>query len=818
MALKRGKLVLSKKGKFQIEIDGKFFNLSRSEIFSSILEDLKKFVGQEIEFEMIGGQPKKIRPLGEEFVKSSKPLARHKTSSSRSGFKSRSPKKEKKQERKCYEMGQHFYNPYNFVPAPPRNTKDPDLGDGPPPQHDQFEHDRYSGRIRVRLEVITPFLVPDPEKARENNGHKIYPVLLDEEMRPYLPASSVRGMLRAAYEAVTNSRFYRFELKRPLGFRSPVQSALSLVPAIVKDKKVHLLPGTSKITETGPDGPQYAAWLPRYSGPEKSTDNALRYSNGAIPQHGDEVECWLQLFQHHRWDKNGKKHIPDFTYWKVLKISRAGEDIGAKPNPVSVPPQIEGESWHEPLNKIKKIRGWVCVTNPNINRKHDERVFFVDENRDDVPGPFKITKEVRKRWQNLIDDYYELHEKEIEERKKKGESCEDYLGHEPGRTAFSRHICHPEEYRDLKDGTLCYARLQFNNNGEVVGIEAFFPVMISRDLYPVPPWDLLPETLRPATKLSELSPADRVFGWVRTERGSRDEPSAVRGLLRVGPVRCETPPEEAVLHFDGNGLPLAILAEPKPQQGRFYVARTENGEAQEDGLDKEKVGYSEDKGLRGRKVYPHHAGLPKGYWDHPIQNQHLWPINGYYQEYRRAGNKRDTQNKSILGWVRPGTIFTFDLHVMNLSKVELGALLWLLNLPEGHYLRLGGGKPLGFGSVRLNMASCEVFTGEALRQKYTSWCPVLEIKDPTEEAIEAFKQAVIRAYGKEEKNFEAISFIRAFLKACRGFDDKPIHYPRTTKEPCPDGKNFKWFVENEKSARCVLKDLTEDKGLPILKG
>jgi len=790
MALKRGKLVLSKRGKPQIEIDGRLFNPSRSEISSSILENLKKFVGQEIEFEMIGGQPKKIRPLGEEFVKSSKPLVGNKTSSfSRSGFKSRSPKKEKEQERKCYEMGQHFYNPYNFVPAPPRNTEDPDLGDGLPPQQDQFEHDRYSGRIRVRLEVITPLIIPDPEGAIENNGHKIYPVLLDKEMRPYIPASSVRGMLRAAYEAVTNSRFYRFDLKRPLGFRLPVQSALPLVPVRIENGKVRLLPGTSKIGKNGPiEKLQYAAWLPRYSGKEKNIDKALKYSDGSLPQHGDEVECWIKKVKH----RSGR-----FEYWQVVEIDRPGE-LGP-----------------EPKQGLKRIRGWVCVTNANINRKHDERVFFVDENRDNVPGPFEITEEVRKRWQNLIDDYYELHEKELKEREKRGENCEDYLGREPGRTAFSRHICHHEEYRNLKDGTLCYARLRFNNN-EVMGIEALFPVMISRDLYPVSPRDLLPESLRPATKLSELSPADRVFGWVRTERGSRDEPSAVRGLLRVGPVSCKTPPGEAILCFDGNDLPLAILAEPKPQQGRFYVAKTKNGEAQKDGLTKEEAGYAEGKGLRGRKVYPHHAGLPKGYWDNPLKDEQIWPINGHYQEYRRAGDKRDTQNKSILGWVRPKTVFTFDLHIMNLSKVELGALLWLLNLPEGHYIRLGGGKPLGFGSVRLTMPSCEVFTGKALRQKYTSWCSVPQIKDPTKEAIEAFKQAVVRTYGKEKKSFEEISFIKAFLKACCGFDDKPIHYPRTTKEPLPDGENFKWFVENEKSTRCALKDLCKDKGLPLL--
>jgi CRISPR-associated protein (TIGR03986 family) len=793
MALKSGKLVLSKKGKPQVEIDGKLFNPSQNEISASILENLKNLAGHEVEFEMIGGQPKQIRLIGENFVY---PRSKQHSKSSQKQRPSRDSRSYRQKEQN---LKRDFYNPYNFVPAPPRNINDPDLGDHKPACQDQFLENRYTGRIRVRIEVVTPLLIPDTENSKEKNGHKFYPVLLDEDGRPYLPASSVRGMLRAAYEAITNSRFYRFELKRSLGFRLPVKSALSLVPVRIEDGRIHLLPGTSEIGEDGPiEKLQYAAWLSRYSGRYKSTNRAVKYSDGFLPQHGDEVECWVKKIEH----RSGH-----FEYWQVVEIARPG-NLGPQPD--------QGEQ------KLRKIRGWVCVTNANINRKHDERIFFVEEDRNDVPGPFEITKELRERWQDLIDDYYELHEKEIKERKEKKQKCEDYLGNEPGRTAFSRHICRYEEYSDLKDGTLCYARLKFNNN-EVAGVEALFPVMISRDLYPVSPWDLLPESLHSAKKLSELSPADRVFGWVRTEREKGlEEPSAVRGLLRVGSVHCETSPEEAVLRFDGDGLPLNILAEPKPQQARFYVAKNKQGEAQEDGRSKKEVGYSPEKGLRGRKVYPHHAGLPEGYWENPLEDRTQHSIKGYYQEYRRpqkdGQEQRDTQNRSILGWVKPGTIFTFDLHLMNLSKVELGALLWLLNLPEGHYFRLGGGKPLGFGSVRLTVDSCEVCTGKALRQKYTSWSPTIETEDPSAEAIKTFKQAVIRAYGKGCKNFEEISFIKAFLKACQGFEDKPIHYPRTTKEPRPHGENFKWFVANEKAGEYALQDLAQDNGLPILKG
>lgn len=52
--------------------------------------------------------------------------------------------------------------------------------------------------------------------------------------------------------------------------------------------------------------------------------------------------------------------------------------------------------------------------------------------------------------------------------------------------------------------------------------------------------------------------------------------------------------------------------------------------------------------------------------------------------------------------------------------------------------------------------------------------------------------------------------------------DLPIHYPRSTPQPDPEGKNFEWFMEN-KHRRLTLplaEDESRDKvveGLPLLK-
>jgi len=365
----------------------------------------------------------------------------------------------------------------------------------------------------------------------------------------------------------------------------------------------------------------------------------------------------------------------------------------------------------------------------------------------------------------------------------------------------------------------------------------------------------LSDTLRPAPTYTQLSPADRVFGWV-----NRNGMGSHRGNLRIGQARCSTP--AAVDEFKYPGLPLAILGQPKPQQARFYVSGSNQGEAQTDGLSKEDAGYLTHKGLRGRKVYPHHAGLPDGYWIVRDEDRTQEPKVGqkgakFYQEYRRPhkpvmergaaklneertgfilkrapdDEQRDDQNRSVIGWVKPGAAFQFEIAVTNLSNVEFGALLWLFALPDDHFHRLGGGKPLGFGSVRLeaDWDNSDVRSGKQWRTFYSS------LKDDTNDLgfrptdlIADYKNAVASAY---RADFDSVSFIEAFKRSAQGFTDgKPIHYPRAKQQgqnaegaipPHPEGKAFEWFVANERTGRvggpkASLADLADDEGLPIL--
>ncbi|MCW6035551.1 TIGR03986 family CRISPR-associated RAMP protein [Spirulina subsalsa FACHB-351] len=767
-------------------------------------------------------------------------------------------------------QGDRFHNPYNFVPALPRDEVTGELGDRAPVGHGRYYEDYWSGRIAVKLTTVTPLLIPDAAEMTENNDHKTYPVRLGADGKPYLPPTSIKGMLRSAYEAVTNSRLSVFEKdhENRLAYRMPTKMGLEMVPARIESntdgqKVVRLFPGTSNIGLNGEPQPNlmYAAWLPRYYRGKNSQDavkyydsKLLEYTN-ELPKHTNEVEVWLEKFQHWRWDKSSKKHIKDFQYWRVREITYSGKSLGKQPNKTPNGNKKNKCSYHESLGEFKKGHGFVCVTNANIDRKHDERVFFGSSDEYLVNPSEQEIKELERQWKNLITDYQEIHKDEIVKQHKTSPPVLK-------NSVWSRHIkgngfTLATDERDLKVETLCYARVE-NKHGKYK-ILGLYPVIIAKELFPLDPQSLLPKELRPATQMDELSPADRVFGWVRQKEGGGPG-GAYKGNLRVHSVQCpDLPLDQLIDNFGDAGFPLNILGQPKPQQAKFYVAQDQAGKPLPKNTEK-KDSYTQGQSLRGRKVYPHHANLPSKYWTDPLDDRTQTNQDGYFQEYRRPHKpntkynsrtnksepiikgdgtfdlnldeeQRDDQNRSIKSWVKDGITFKFDIDITNLSNIELGALLWLLSLHSEHYHRLGGGKPFGFGSVRLdiNWDETDLRKGEDWQRYYCSLVsmPNANSKE-AETTIMKFKEVFKQAYG-DGNNFDDIPLIQAFCRCAKGFDDNlPIHYPRARQQgqsgvvpPHPEGKAFEWFVANERTggSKVALPPLWDEneKGLPILK-
>jgi len=171
--------------------------------------------------------------------------------------------------------------------------------------------------------------------------------------------------------------------------------------------------------------------------------------------------------------------------------------------------------------------------------------------------------------------------------------------------------------------------------------------------------------------------------------------------------------------FEGRRAPgSAILSAAKSRkQARFYVASDKRGIPQEECLEIQGLAYdggvADEKGRAwAQDLSASRLGLPVDYWNGPATMRAV-PAESVRQRPRstvvsvnlsaspsRRIYATTRTARSAAGSIQGGEISVIDIDVVNLSKVELGAL----PVPadpgrRGAHLRLGGGKPLGFGSV-----------------------------------------------------------------------------------------------------------------------
>ncbi len=97
-----------------------------------------------------------------------------------------------------FEGDKRFINPYNFV----------SLGDGV--NRSEVQKGNLTGNIKVSLYVKTPLAIPDSENVTETiadnktDKHSVYGFLRAGDT-PIIPGSQLRGMVRNAYETLSNS-------------------------------------------------------------------------------------------------------------------------------------------------------------------------------------------------------------------------------------------------------------------------------------------------------------------------------------------------------------------------------------------------------------------------------------------------------------------------------------------------------------------------------------------------------------------------------------------------------------------------------------
>lgn len=699
-----------------------------------------------------------------------------------------------------------FLNPYNFVRwlRPPQVFDDADtqlLGRCAPPPHDRYVG--LSGRITCQLEAMSPLFISDsdlPESSEDDKkaGHKTYRFFhhdFGEGEEPALPASSLRGMIRSAFEAVTNSCFAHFDYGDRLSYHLAAAESLKLVPGRVERDaqgrwQLRLLPGTARLViNDRPRDKLYAARVERYKplSPGRSSRGP-----GRLPE-----------FRPVKTDgfENGEKClavVQEFKFppvWNVVELGKNRSQL--RPG--------AGESI---------IEGYLSINNQNIESKRFERFFFRDNKNTTGPELVPLPEDVRTKYTDLLKDYQERHKDTIKNWREKGHAPDrpwverDREGRFTKKeAAFSRFVIGGP--KELQDGDLVYAML--SGSVQAPQVEFIVPVAVPRVGYNRKVAQLLPKHLHKCDDYDHLCPACRTFGWVYGHEDAPDLPIE-RRTAYAGRIRLETGRLIAEQRRQPPTLPattLTILSTPKPTTTRFYLKPSNSRPP--NGMDDFHAGYdNQDNVLRGRKVYRHqgHSG-DREYW------------SAKEREYRaplKPDGKPDAsdQNRTIEGTLLPGTKFEFTVQFSNLAPVELGALLWTLEMNGAQYHRLGFGKPLGFGSVKLSIVDLLITD---FAQRYASLAGTGENtanSDMRSQWLNQFKVAMSRAY---EGEFEKLPHIKDLLVLLSDPPpNMPIHYPRTDVKPVEQGKNFEWFMGNNRNreARFALEMPGQEKGLPLI--
>jgi len=195
-----------------------------------------------------------------------------------------------------------------------------------------------------------------------------------------------------------------------------------------------------------------------------------------------------------------------------------------------------------------------------------------------------------------------------------------------------------------------------------------------------------------------------------------------------------------------------ILSEPKPTCFQHYLEQKEENIKEHP---KNLAHYNSKNLLRGYKLYWHKSG--KNWED---------------QKNTGGNSPKDTQHTKIKP-IQEGSVFNGRIRFENLSEVELGALLFALDLKKGLAHKLGMGKPLGLGSVRITPS---LYISNRV-QRYSDLCAEWdglkkEEINKIDELKKAFEKYVLEKLGDKKGSLWELDRMKE-LQTMLDYENKP---------------------------------------------
>ena len=723
-----------------------------------------------------------------------------------------------------------FHNPYHFVPVKPNPRIE--SREGRHVTHAQYvagteEHDTrqpvYSGRLLCRLTTEDPIVVGSQREEvtvkrpagqqkkrgdQQDTPHRVYPFELANQ--PALPASTLRGLLSAVAEAASNSALRVLE-DRPYSYRAAMQESLPAMGMIVeetqadkttvrklrplalppfpwnnREKQEEIL---RKYDQMFPQ-PLLKIYINGYRKKNRQQTPHLELTPGSFldrvrPQSysADRREFWY-LRVAGPCTKEGDRITISAPY-----LSKKGWLLGQKAV-VGSEPLSEAEYQALPLQDQKKYTRGIL------------RVLGIEGRVADIP--------TTKKHEIFLPYPPELETALVFEAE---EACVAFEALAAERTAtddrlpFSvrgsrRNTKTGKEKQDqtirLRGGDVVFFKPAEDNPSKVgeVAISSIWRRRAgggSHDYFR----ELSPELLPYHPERTGITLAEQIFGYVEQRPAASDDSRAARALasrIRVSfglyASHEPQPYEDEVL--------LKILDAPKPPSPALYFTQR-NG----------KKSY-----IAKRELHPD-AHMPQG------RKFYLHRQTNTKKPWQTAAPTENLKQKSWVRPLKPDSQFYFHLDFDNLSQRELGLVCYALRPTENFRHKLGMGKPLGLGRVRIDPVG--VFYVDRLAryretllfgaQRYHgSW--VAEPENPaTWPSRYTREKEAAESAGRDAPTFETLrqAFrdemepdIRQALELL-GDPTKitsAVHTPQVagTIDRAMESETYRWFVANERNA------------------
>jgi CRISPR-associated protein (TIGR03986 family) len=727
----------------------------------------------------------------------------------------------------------NFHHPYHFVPVEPPsgNVSRSAFENGAPTHvtHGRYAPDTWSGRIVCRLETVSPMFIGSTRHEEDDKPVKVKVDNYTLAGQIAIPASSLRGTLSSIAEAASDSAMRVFDSKAHYSVRKPMEPehVLSAIGVVLGDKAsgFQLQPLCIPTLRADRDG--FAA-LPKpfwslfpepnlkvYVGDSRSIRRdsfPFRTFDMAKPE-------WFALpLETRKWLPGYRLADDRFQYRKP--VSTRGYVLGQTP--------LEGAADPVPIEEAKRLdedrrRTWKpgvmrvlgCWGNREAEippgKKHE--VFLPWPERPDwpvveIPG-------------SVVDEFHELCAARMEASLKAHERDprkNPLLPFEPRDTRPGRESkSTPKAQRLilLKKGDLVYFGVDERGTINEISFSAIWRKTVRNGTDSAKASEFFPAELSPFSHTrGTVSPAELLFGFVEDVKGRPAPPPPAKprqALALASRVRTSAAlPSGPVRLLDE--VTLKVLDAPKPPCPSLYFKPrgNPNGEF----IPKMKLDARLHE-AQGRKFYLHQ----------PPQTEPWRSVS------KKAGPDAKEVNKDQQCRINPiaaGQSFYFHLDFDNLSDAEIGLLLYSLSPSERFLHKIGMGKGIGLGSVRISpMALLRVdrarrYTPEGLAgPRYhqallapaalAHWDGPYAAEKLAASSAPASDLLPIRDAFRNGMNpniRQAIELIGdpANVKA-------PVLPPLIQGQTDPELETFKWFVANETG----LVDRAADREIPAQK-